>query len=42
MFADGGFQMIIEKANGFDAYISERTDEAVFFKDPAKQAVVFA
>lgn len=36
------FQVVIEKVNGSDTYIRESADEAVFFKDPAKQAIVFA
>lgn len=35
-------QVVIEKMDGAGVYIAIRTDEAVFFKDPAKQSVVLA
>ena len=35
-------QVVIEKVDGAGVYIAESADEAVFFKDPAKQAVVLA
>lgn len=35
-------QVVIEKVDGEGVYIAESADEAVFFKDPAKQAVVLA
>lgn len=35
-------QVVIEKMDGAGVYIAESADEAVFFKDPAKQAVVLA
>ena len=37
-----GLQVIIEQTNGSYADILERTDEAVVFKNPAKEAVVLA
>ena len=35
-------QPIIEKMNGAGVYIAESADEAVFFKNTAKQTVVFS
>lgn len=35
-------QVVIEKVDGAGVYIAKSADEAVFFKDPAKQAVILA
>ena len=42
VFANHSLQVIIEQTNGSYADILERTDEAVVFKNPAKEAVVLA